>query len=46
MIGKRFRNALLRRITSTHVGGFHFLSYFHSFRTKNKIESYEESMLK
>ena len=32
-------SALLRRITSKHVGDFYCLNCPHSFRTKNKLES-------
>ena len=32
-------SALLRRITSKHGGDFYRLDCFHSFKTKNKLES-------
>ena len=35
-------SGLLRRITSTHKGDFYCLNCFHSFRTKNKLETYKK----
>ena len=34
-------SALLRAITSKHYGDFYCLNFFHSFRTKNKLESHK-----
>ena len=33
---------LLRRITSTHKEDFYCLNYFHSYRTKNKLEAHKK----
>ena len=33
--------ALLRAITSKHVGDFYCLNYFHLYRTKNKLKKHE-----
>ena len=33
--------ALLRGITSKNNGDFYYLNFFHSFRTKNKLESHK-----
>ena len=35
-------SALLREITSKNNGDFYCLSWLHSFRTKNKIESHKK----
>ena len=35
-------SALLIGITSKHKGNFYCLNYFHSFRTKNKLESHKK----
>ena len=35
-------SGLLRGITSNHVGDFYCLNCFHSYRTKNKLESYKK----
>ena len=35
-------SALLIGITSKHKGDFYCLYYFHSFRTKNKLESHKK----
>ena len=37
-------SALLRGITSKHVGDFSCLNCFHSYRTKNKLKKTWESM--
>ena len=34
--------AFLRRISLTHNADFYCLSYFHSFRTKSRLESQEK----
>ena len=34
--------ALLRRITSNHVGDFHWLNCFHSYKPENKLKKYEK----
>ena len=36
-------SALLRGITSNHHGGFYCLNCFHSFATKNKLESHKRA---
>ena len=33
-------SALLREITSNHVGGFHCLNCLHSYRTKDKLKKH------
>ena len=42
--GERFAvkklSALLREVTSKHVGDFYCLNYFHSYSTKNKLENH------
>ena len=35
-------SGLLRRRTSTHEKDFYCLNYFHSYRTKNKLESHKK----
>ena len=35
-------SALLRRITFKHYGDFYGLNCYHSFRTKNKLQSYKK----
>ena len=35
-------SALLRGITSKNYGDFYFLNCFHSFRTKNKLQSHKK----
>ena len=35
-------SALLRGITSKHVGGFYCLHCFHSYRTENKLKKHEK----
>ena len=35
-------SGLLKRITSTHMKDFYCLNYFHSYRTKNKLESHKK----
>ena len=35
-------SALLHRITSKNKGDFYFLNCLHSFRTENKLKSYEK----
>ena len=35
-------SALLRRITSKHVGDFYCLNCFHSYSTKNKLKKHEK----
>ena len=39
-------SSLLRRITSNHDGDFYCLNCFHSFRTKNKLESHKKKYVK
>ena len=40
-LGVKSLTALLRRITSKHVGDFYFLNCFHSYSTKNKLKKHE-----
>ena len=35
-------SGLVRGITSNHQGGFYCLNYFHSYRTKNKLEAHKK----
>ena len=35
-------SALLKRITSNHVGDFYSLNCFHSYGTENKLKKYEK----
>ena len=37
-------SALLRGITSKHVGDFYCLNCLHSFKTRNKLESHKKSL--
>ena len=39
------KTTLLRRITSKHHGEFYCLNCLHSFRTENKLKSYEKVCL-
>ena len=39
-------SGLLKGITSTHEKDFYYLNCFHSYRTKNKLESHELEFLK
>ena len=37
-------SGLLRGITSTHKEDFYCLNCFHSYRTRNKLESHKKNM--